>query len=750
MVPVHDEPYQQRVAEVLHILASVVLGLCLITIALTPFVYTRPLVGLSFTGTTVFIIIAILVINKRGRPVIGAHVFIYLLWILDTTIIVLSGGIQSAFLPVYISIAVMGGLLLGGTAIFHFAGISVLATILIYFLGVQGLLPDPIMTFNLLALVIISIATLLLPALTLYIVIYKYEDTVQQLVDNEETLSKTNLELTWEIQARKEAESLQQHSEHRFRSALMESPIPILLHADDGEIILVNHSWVEKSGYKDHRLETLADWLSNCFRDQALVIDDEIKKIVKTHISQAEGDYILYTEDGAALRWYLRLTQLPDLPDGRRLVLTMATDMTNLLDVELALRESEENLSRFSLLTNDGIWDWDLRTDKVIFDPLYYTMAGYEVDEFPHELVEFRKRVHPEDVERVFSSAEAHLEGSIDIYSEEFRFLKKDGTWLWILGRGKITEQDENGNPLRFVGTHTDISAQKTVEEELSLHQLQLEDVVEDRTQRLNERITEVERLNLALTNILDDYQIANEKLSTMSASLTETYDELESFTYSVSNDLRRPLKNLQKSAGELSLKHKGDLTKKAQSELDQVIQNSEMMDQLINDLLQLSQLGKVQLDLTDVDPSEIVNEIIQTYADEIETRKIKIETEDLPSCHADRKLLSLVLQNLVSNAIKFTLGEKKPSILIGYQPDQLKERVVYYVKDNGIGFNMNKKEVVFDTFQRLHTHKEFEGTGAGLAVVKKIVNRHGGEIWVEAEEKKGATFYFDLERSDG
>ncbi|RLD07081.1 MAG: hypothetical protein DRI65_05425 [Chloroflexota bacterium] len=413
------------------------------------------------------------------------------------------------------------------------------------------------------------------------------------------------------------------------------------------------------------------------------------------------------------------------------------------------MRESEENFSRFSLLTNDGIWDWDLKTDAVHFDPLYYTMAGYEIDDFPHLLEEYRKRVHPDDVELVFSNAEDHLSGKIERFSVEFRFLRKDGSWLWVMGRGKVVEQDQDGNPLRFVGTHTDISAQKAVEEKLSQYQLQLEDIVEDRTQRLNERILEIERLNAALTNILDDYQTANEKLSSMSTSLTDTYQELESFTYSVSNDLRVPLNKVKESAQTLLKKYPSKIDQKALEYIESVNINALIMDDLIENLTELSLLGRQELNPISIDSFALVEDIINTYSDQIKKRKIKIDIKDLPPCCADENLLKIALHNLISNAIKFTNKQKKPEITIGYQPDQTDDRVIYFVKDNGVGFNMEDTEKVFDTFQRLHSQDEFPGSGIGLALAKKIINRHGGKIWVEAAEKDGATFYFDLERSE-
>jgi PAS domain S-box-containing protein len=134
---------------------------------------------------------------------------------------------------------------------------------------------------------------------------------------------------------------------------------------------------------------------------------------------------------------------------------------------EEALRQSEDRLSKIMIAANDGMWDWDLTTDDVYFDPRYYRMAGYEVDEFPHRFEEFQKRVHPDDIDGVLNQARKHLNGDTDRFIVEFRFKKKTGSWLWILGRGVIVERDENGAPTRFVGTHTDITDRKQAQQAL-------------------------------------------------------------------------------------------------------------------------------------------------------------------------------------------------------------------------------------------------------------------------------------------
>ena len=142
-------------------------------------------------------------------------------------------------------------------------------------------------------------------------------------------------------------------------------------------------------------------------------------------------------------------------------------DITKQKNIEQALKVSEDRLSKTLIAANDGMWDWNLITNKVYFDPRYYKMAGYAVDEFPHEFNEFQKRIHPDDIENVMTQAQLHIEGNTTRFYVEFRFKRKNGDWLWVLGRGLIVERDKNNKPLRFIGTHSDITDRKKAQEAL-------------------------------------------------------------------------------------------------------------------------------------------------------------------------------------------------------------------------------------------------------------------------------------------
>ena len=747
--PDSADPKKSRISRVLHIISLSIFGIILAIALASPFAFNRPSIAILSALVVLVLIILLQVLIRRGAVHTASWMVSLGLFLVDTLIIIFTGGVESSILGGYLAVTMLAGLLLGPLTGFHFAGWSVLVVLVLQFLDRRGGLPQPVFNLTPLAQILAWAANLGLSTTVLYLVMSSVNRIFELYVENERSLTKTNLELRQEIEARQSTEKLLSQSEERFRAAVLNSPYPMMLHADDGEVVLINHAWENISGYSQQEITTIEDWTSKAYRKHADQVAESISTLYEIDQVKEEGQFDIYTRKGEIRNWYFSSAPLPNLPDGRRLVLSIAMDITTLKEAENALRESEELLSKVTLATNDGIWDWDLSTNEVYFDPRYYTMAGYEIDDFPYRLEEFQARVHPEDIDQVMQEAEDHLQGRVDRFVVEFRFLKKDGSWMWVQGRGRIIEQDHLGNPTRLVGTHTDISDRKAAEQALEDYRLQLEDEVADRTQKLEDRVSEVEHLNQALTNLLEDYQTANQKLTQTSEALRKANQELESFTYSVSHDLRAPLRAIEGFSSILIDEYQQQLDKQAQHYLGLVRKNANQMDQLIGDLLELSRLGRKAIQKTQVDTRTIVSEVLTAVKEEQTDREIHFVIEDLPPCFADRRLLKQVFYNLISNAIKFTQKQEQPSVIIGAEPGksvQPDQKRTYYVRDNGVGFDMAYEGKLFEIFQRLHSEEEFQGTGVGLAIVKRIIDRHNGRIWAVGTEGEGAAFYFELE----
>ncbi len=281
--------------------------------------------------------------------------------------------------------------------------------------------------------------------------------------------------------------------------------------------------------------------------------------------------------------------------------------------------------------------------------------------------------------------------------------------------------------------------------------------VAQSRTQ-VAAALTESQALSEELQSQQEELKSSNEELEEKTRMLMEseetlkaqqeelqvTNEELESFAYSVSHDLRAPLRHMSGFA-KMFMDHAGEgLDDKGRRYLDVVTTSAELMGVLIDDLLQFSRTGRAELRMSQFNMGPLVKEAINELQPEIEGRNIEWKIGALPKLRADRAMMLLVLVNLISNAIKFTSPREKALIEISTGGDG-EDETVFFVRDNGVGFDMKYVDKLFGVFQRLHRKEDFEGTGIGLANVRRIISRHGGRSWAEAEVDKGATIWFSL-----
>jgi light-regulated signal transduction histidine kinase (bacteriophytochrome) len=236
----------------------------------------------------------------------------------------------------------------------------------------------------------------------------------------------------------------------------------------------------------------------------------------------------------------------------------------------------------------------------------------------------------------------------------------------------------------------------------------------------------------------------ANQSLTRRTVELEAAMKELDAFAYSVSHDLRAPLRHISGFAGLLQKAAGPSLPDKSGHYLEEIAGAAMQMGRLIDDLLQFSRTGRAELRPQRLELTELVAEGIHQLGPESNGRNIRWKTNPLPAVQADPALLRQVLANLLSNAIKYSRPRDPAEIEIGCASEDGQETVIY-VRDNGVGFDMKYSEKLFRVFQRLHTDEEFEGTGIGLANVRRIIARHGGRTWAEGKLGAGATFYFSL-----
>lgn len=434
-------------------------------------------------------------------------------------------------------------------------------------------------------------------------------------------------------------------------------------------------------------------------------------------------------------KWFVT-TESPDVPDWSTLFFSLFTPVALLLlavfswswalryQVEKKTRELQKELEdrrraeeALTIARNhldkiidsiaDPVFVKDRNSRWVILNEAFCRFLGHsredligktDYDFFPRSEAEvFRER----DA-WVFST------GKEDINEEPFT--DASGQQHMILTK-KTLYTDPAGNDY-IVGVISDVTARKRFEEEIRRFNEELE-------LRVSERTNELEHATR----------------------------EMESFTYSVSHDLRAPLRAIDGFSSILLMESGKKLTADEQRLITLVRQNILQMSLLIDGLLNLSRTGRVSLHRERVEPALIVAEVFGEMKEDLKGKDVTFLIGDLPACTADRSLIRQVFANLISNALKFSHTTEKPQIEVGARVRN--EGTVYYVRDNGIGFDMKYYGKLFGVFQRLHNDPRIEGTGVGLAIVQRIIQKHGGKIWAESELGKGATFYFTLGDSE-
>jgi len=239
------------------------------------------------------------------------------------------------------------------------------------------------------------------------------------------------------------------------------------------------------------------------------------------------------------------------------------------------------------------------------------------------------------------------------------------------------------------------------------------------------------------------------------SVQLDDANRELDSFTYSISHDLQAPARGISGFAQILKESYPGGLPEEAQKYLNLILANAQQMNQLTEGLLALSRLERHALNIQLISPKAIVEQVLDELRPAVNDRQVKINVSELPPARADPLMLRQVYLNLLSNALKFTRQRQEAVIEVGYlirtvaapetgHGEEIK-KIVYFVRDNGVGFDAHYADRLFGVFQRLHSNLQFEGSGIGLSIVQRVVSRHGGRVWAESEVDHGATFFFTL-----
>lgn len=394
-----------------------------------------------------------------------------------------------------------------------------------------------------------------------------------------------------------------------------------------------------------------------------------------------------------------------ELPwDGRQARAVLAHDVTERLTAQRALQESETLFRGMAETMPHIVWTARPDGERTYYNRRWFDYTGLSVKETQGP--GWQSALHPDDCQATIGHW-AHAVQTGGSYEVSFRLRRGDGMYRWQVGRAAPLTT-ENGETAMWVGTITDVEDARRDQEMLKTLNAELE-------QRVLARTAQLEAAN----------------------------QELESFSYSVSHDLRAPLRHVQGYV-EMVTASAGELSDKVQKYLKTITDVTVEMGDLIDGLLAFSRLGRVQMSEGRVSLHGLVQDTISGLEMAIRGRNIVWKIAALPEAVGDPSMLKQVYANLLGNAVKYT-GQRDPAEIEIGCAGQEDGRPILFVRDNGAGFDMRYAHKLFGVFQRLHRTDEFEGTGIGLATVRRIIARHGGRTWAEGEVEKGATIYFTL-----
>jgi PAS domain S-box-containing protein len=415
------------------------------------------------------------------------------------------------------------------------------------------------------------------------------------------------------------------------------------------------------------------------------------------------------------------IPSLPDAPNWVRTIgfpifsenekperfVLMQENITEKKNAEVTLRESEFKFRQTFDVSPVGIVMVGLDTRFIQCNHAFAQSLGYETQELVGRWID--DVTLPEDSQIGKAEMAAIMKGEIRKAQVQKRYLRKDGQFIW----GEVTIsliRDSNEQALYFLAIIQNITERKQAEEQIRKLNNELE-------QRVKERTAQLEFLN----------------------------NELQAFSYSVSHDLRAPLRALDGFSAILKTDYQDKLDPQAQSYLNRIQEASHRMGQLIDDLLNLSRITRREIKLDRVDLSQLARQIADELISQFPERQAEFEISPDLIVRADHGLIKIALENLLHNAFKYSSKKAMALIQVGVLDQPGPVGRIYFVRDNGVGFDMAYADKLFTPFQRLHGPQEFPGTGIGLTIVQRIISRHGGRIWGEAAVNQGATFYFTL-----
>ncbi len=517
-----------------------------------------------------------------------------------------------------------------------------------------------------------------------------------------------------DLSAQKKAERALRESERKYRTLVENLPDLIVRYDRNLRRTYVNPAWEEASGLSATDVVNVPPEVIPHVPNPTVEAYLNALRAVLAGGERRSLEFTWVNARGKTLHLEYRLVPEHDTDGNVIGVLSVGYDATERMLAAADLRESERRLAQAQRMAHVGYWERDFTAGTIDLSLESCRIFGISPDDVPVGLEQWHQRwtelIHPEDQPRTVQAAADALRNGPP-YKMEYRVVRPDGGLRFVHSEA-VVEWDKAGRPISMLGMMQDITERK--EAEKAVHRLN-----QELEQRVAMRTAELEAAN----------------------------KELEAFAYSVSHDLRAPLRHIDGYMGLLRQHFGTGLNEQGRRYMDMTSEAAQRMGQLIDDLLSFSRMGRAEMTEETVALGPLVAEVVDELAPEAVGREVDWRVSRLPEVVGDRALLKIVFSNLLSNALKFTQPRDPAEIEVGWRPEKHKghTEIAVFVHDNGVGFDPDYADNLFGVFQRLHRAEEFEGTGIGLATVRRIVARHGGRTWAEGTLGRGATFHFSL-----
>jgi PAS domain S-box-containing protein len=496
-------------------------------------------------------------------------------------------------------------------------------------------------------------------------------------------------------------------SESRYRGLIEDSGTGVGLFDANGTMVMFNPKALEN--LEGEAKDFIGKNLRDVFPAESA---EEYMRRIRTAIETGkiyEYEDFITSPSGQQKYYQSTYKVLRGVPGRVAQVQVVSQEISRLKNAEKKLIDSEKKYRQIFETTHDVIFQIGLDGRIMDISPSVYEHSGFTREELTGRDAAdlYLQTGKDEEMMRIIQE-----KGIIKNYELELK--TKAGKPQWV-SMNVFIQSDSEGNPLWLQGSMHNISKLKAANREVSLLNERLNKVVEEVQEKIQERTVQLESSNR----------------------------ELEAFSYSVSHDLRAPLRSIDGYSMILLEEYESVLNEEGKRLLNNIRINAQKMAQLIANLLEFSQLTRSEIQRSSVDMKTMAAGVFGEVSEAFHSPAIDFEIETLPEAFGDAAMIRQIWLNLLSNAVKYSIKKERPRIVIGSQ--QKNGKTVYFVRDNGVGFDMKYASKLFGVFERLHSASEYPGTGVGLALVQRIVDKHGGSVWAESREGEGSTFYFSI-----